>query len=110
MPDEALPGVMGNRGIMLFISGEYKSDNERNRGTNVILGSREHRKYDFGEQGKMLKYFWGTSTPPPPTPTNTGRATLMQDSNLQPLVPSRVLYRVKQADSLANQYKTLQYE
>ena len=31
--NEALPGVMGNRGIMSFISGEH-----------VILGSREHRK------------------------------------------------------------------
>ena len=37
-------GVMGNRGIMSFISGEYKSKNERKRGTNVILGSGEHRK------------------------------------------------------------------
>ena len=37
---EALPGVMGNRGIMSFISGEQgnMSKNEENRGTNVILG------------------------------------------------------------------------
>ena len=38
--------VMGNRGIMSFISGEtgeFKSKNEGNRGTNVILGSKEHK-------------------------------------------------------------------
>ena len=54
---EALLGVMGNRGIMSFISGEHKPKNEGNRETNVILGGREHRKLRFGEHGKMLKYF-----------------------------------------------------
>ena len=46
---EALPGDMGNREIMSFISGKHKSKNEGNRGTNVILGSREHRilRFDF---------------------------------------------------------------
>ena len=34
---------MGNRGIMSFISGEHKSKNEGNRGTNVIVGSREQK-------------------------------------------------------------------
>ena len=49
---EALPGVLGNRGIMSFfhvnhllhmsfISREHKSKNEGNRGTKVILGSRK---------------------------------------------------------------------
>ena len=40
MNDEALPGVMGNTGIMSFISGEHKSKNEGNRETNVILGKQ----------------------------------------------------------------------
>ena len=46
---EALPGVMGNRRIMSFISGEQgsMSKNEGNRGTNVSLESREHRKLRF---------------------------------------------------------------
>ena len=45
---EALPGVLGNRG-MSFISGEQKntSKNEGNRRTKVILGSRDHRKLRF---------------------------------------------------------------
>ena len=41
---EVLPRLMGNRGIMSFISGEHKSKTEGNRRTKVILGSREHRK------------------------------------------------------------------
>ena len=51
---EALPGVLGNTGIMLFISGEHfrgtgehKSKNEGNMRTKVISGSREHRKLRF---------------------------------------------------------------
>ena len=50
---EALLGVMGNREIMSFISGEQwttskkKKKNEGNGGTNVILGSREHRNLRF---------------------------------------------------------------
>ena len=47
LSNEALPGVMGNRGIMSFISEEHKSKNEGNMGTNVILGTREHRKLRF---------------------------------------------------------------
>ena len=46
---------MGNMGIMSFISGEqghmFKNE-EGNRGTNVILGSREHKKLRF--------WFWET--------------------------------------------------
>ena len=57
---EALPRVMENRGIMPVISGggggggagEHKSKNKGIRGTNAILGSREHRKLRF--------WFWGT--------------------------------------------------
>ena len=47
---EALPGVMGNRGIMSFISGEQwttSKKNEGNGGTKIILGSREHRNLRF---------------------------------------------------------------
>ena len=44
---EALPGVLGNIGIMSFISGEHMSRNEGNRETNVVLGRREHRKLRF---------------------------------------------------------------
>ena len=51
---EALPGVLGNRGIRPFTSGEQgnKSKNERNWETKAILGNREHIKSRFG--------FWGT--------------------------------------------------
>ena len=47
--NEALPGVLGNRRIMSFISGEQEntSKNEGNRRTKVSLGSREHRKLRF---------------------------------------------------------------
>ena len=61
---EVLPGVMGYRGIMSFVSGEQEntSKNEGNRGTKVILGAgnTENKDFDFGEQRKMLKYFRGT--------------------------------------------------
>ena len=46
------------------------------KGTKISLGSREHRnlKFDFEEQGKMLKYFMGTreQVPQPPPPTREG--------------------------------------
>ena len=48
----ALPGVLGNRGIRPFISGEQKSKTEGNRGIKAILGNRVHRKSRF--------WFWGT--------------------------------------------------
>ena len=43
---EALPGVLGNRGIISFISGERvnKVKKEGNRISKVISESREHRK------------------------------------------------------------------
>ena len=46
---EALSGLMGNMGIMSFISGEQgdislKMKGTGERGTNLILGNREHRK------------------------------------------------------------------
>ena len=45
--DEALPGVLGNRGIRAFISGEQRPNFEGNWGTNTILGNREHKKTNF---------------------------------------------------------------
>ena len=43
---EALPGVLGNRGIF---SEEQRSENEGNRGTKqmAILGNSEYRKTGF---------------------------------------------------------------
>ena len=37
---DALPGVLGNRGKRVFISGEQRSNFEGNRGTKTILGNR----------------------------------------------------------------------
>ena len=42
----------GNNVIYFRVTGEHMSKNERNRGTKVIFGSREHRKIRF--------WFWGT--------------------------------------------------
>ena len=65
MINEALPGVLGNRGIRQFISGgtrEQKSKTERNRGTKAILGNREHTKFIkiliLGNKGKC-QFFSG---------------------------------------------------
>ena len=64
--DEALPGVLGNRGKRVFILGEQRPNFEGNRGTKTILGNREQKKTNFrflgnrgtsefisGEQGNM---------------------------------------------------------
>ena len=48
--NDALPGVWGNRGKRVFISGEQgnkDSNFEVNRGTKTILGNREHKKQSF---------------------------------------------------------------
>ena len=51
--NEALPGVLGNRGIRPFISGERGNKSLKlNRGTKAVLGNGEHRKSRF--------WFWGT--------------------------------------------------
>ena len=44
---EALPGVLGNRGNMAFISGEQRPNFEGSKGTKTILGNREHSKTNF---------------------------------------------------------------
>ena len=64
---EALPGILGNRGIRPFISGEQgnKSITERNRGTKAVLSNQD---FDFGEQMKLPIFFQGnkgTGTPSP---------------------------------------------
>ena len=66
--DEALPGVLGNRGKRVFISGEQGNKGQILRGTKTILGNREHKKTNFdfwgtGEQANLFQGNKGTSTP-----------------------------------------------
>ena len=66
--DEALPGVLGNRGTRAFISGEQGNKGQILRGTKTILGKREHRKqiFDFWgteEQANLFQGNKGTGTP-----------------------------------------------
>ena len=66
--DEALPGVLGNRGNMSFISGEQGNKGQLLRGTMTILGNREYKKtiFDFwgtGEQANLFQGNKGTGTP-----------------------------------------------
>ena len=49
---ESLPGVLGNRGIRPFISGEQlKGMGEQRQFWGT--GNIENQDFDFGEQGKM---------------------------------------------------------
>ena len=69
--NEALPGVLGNRGTRAFISGEQGNKGQILRGTKTILGNREHRKQIFGfwgtgEQANLFQGNKGIGTPPPP--------------------------------------------
>ena len=80
--DEALPGVLRNRGIRLFISGEQGNKCLKLKGTGNKGSSREqeteNQDFDFGEQGKMPIFFQGnkgTGTPP-------GRASMMVQSDI----------------------------
>ena len=66
--NEALPGVLGNRGTRAFISGEQGNKGQILRGTNTILGNREHKKQVFnfcgtGEQAHLFQRNKGTGTP-----------------------------------------------
>ena len=45
------PRGFGEQGKRVFTSGEQRSNFEGNRGTNIILGNREHKKTNFR--------FWG---------------------------------------------------
>ena len=65
---EALPGVLGNRGKRVFISGEQRPNFEGNRGIKTILRNWEHKKTNFrflgtGEQANLLQGNKGTGTP-----------------------------------------------
>ena len=76
MHSEALPGVLGNRGTSLFISGEQGNKGQIMRGTNPILGNREHRKRFFrilGNSGssQFISGEQGNRYPP-------GRASIVQ--------------------------------
>ena len=71
---EALPGVLGNRGIRAFISGEHGNKGHILRGTGEqrqYWGTGKNKKtifFDFwgtGEQANLFKGNKGTGTPPP---------------------------------------------
>ena len=67
--DEALPGVLGNRGKRAFISGEQRPNFEGNRGTKKkYLGTGNIRKqiFDFLGTGEQANLFQGNRYPPPP--------------------------------------------
>ena len=62
-------GEQGNDVIYFRVTGELKSKNEGNRETNVILGSRQHRKLRFWgtrENAEIFQGNKGSGTPPPP--------------------------------------------
>ena len=55
---EAFPVVLGNRGIMPFISGQQGNKSLKLKGTEEQrqfwgTGNIENQDFDFGEQGKM---------------------------------------------------------
>ena len=73
-----LPGVLGNKGIRPFISGEQGNKSPKLKGTGEQrqvwgTGNIENQDFDFREQGKMLIFFKGTGIPP-------GRASILADS------------------------------
>ena len=45
--NDALPGCVGNKGIYVMRTGEYRYKTERNKKTEAILGKSEHRKSRF---------------------------------------------------------------
>ena len=68
---EALPGVLGNKGIYFRETGEQRPNFEGNRGTKTILGNREHKKTNFRFLGNMgtsqfISGEQGNKYPPPP--------------------------------------------
>ena len=69
--DEALPGVLGNRGTRSFISGEQGNKGQILRGTGeqrqyLGKGNKENKFSIFGEQGNNPIYFRGTREQVPP--------------------------------------------
>ena len=74
---EALPRVLGNRGIRPFISWEQGNKSLKLKGTGEQrqfwgTGNVENQDFDFGKQGNVDFFFRGTKEQVPPTPT--GRA------------------------------------
>ena len=64
--NEALPGVLENRGKGVFISGEQS---QILRVTKTILGNREHKKtifFDFWGTGEQANFIRGTREQVPP--------------------------------------------
>ena len=93
--NEALPGVLGNRGTRAFISGEQGNKGQLLRGTGEPrqywgTGNIENKFSIFGEQGNKPIYFRGTreqvpppphkgtGTPPPPPPAWEGLLNLLK--------------------------------
>ena len=78
----AILGVLGNRGIRSFISGEQGNKSLKLKGTREQrqfrgTGNIANEDFDFGEQGKMPFFFRGTREQVPP-----GRASLLLISDL----------------------------
>ena len=79
--------------VIYFRGGEHKSKNEGNRGANVILGSREHRKlkswfWGTRENAKIFQGHKGRGTSPAHTPPQPGRASRMNTEDWQALMIS----------------------
>ena len=71
---ETLPGVLGNRGKMVFISGEQRNKGQILRGTKET-GDIRKQIFDFwgtGEQANLFQGNNGTGTTPPPPPPPGG--------------------------------------
>ena len=69
---EARPGVLGNRGMGAYFSGEQGNKDPKMRGTGEQrqfwgTGNIENQDFVFGEQGKKAIYFRGTRELVPPT-------------------------------------------
>ena len=67
---ETLPGVLGNRGITPFNSGEHGNKRLKASGEQRQFwgtGNMENQDFDFGEQGKMPIFFlrWTREQVPP---------------------------------------------
>ena len=70
MSAQALPGVLGNRGTRAIFQGNWGKKCLKIRGTQAILGNREHRKsrFCFGGKRKVFQGEQWNRTPPPPPP------------------------------------------
>ena len=62
-----LPGVLGNRGKMSFISGEQRPNFEGNKDNIGEQGTQENKFSIFGNMGTN-QFISGEQVPPPPPP------------------------------------------